>query len=214
MSICVDKVLGSRELFERIASYCGAEEASRAAAVSRRFHGVFSSNALWEKLCAVYGFKSLTASTRTRGQRSFRSIYMSSLCLECRGAGGGAVVIDTEGGRSCGGFGRVQSAADSLFVLCQGCFSTVREIEGWSERRKFGLPHFKKRCEGSWLKLLMKIPDSKKANMKKRVKKSTTTNPAPTVVAAAGVIPSMHTAKRSKKDIGDPESNDHLLRLL
>ncbi|KAJ1406233.1 hypothetical protein B484DRAFT_456875 [Ochromonadaceae sp. CCMP2298] len=209
----VDRVLCSRELIERIAAYCGAEEASRAAAVSRRFHQVFSSDALWAQLCALYGFKSLTASTRTRGQRSFRSIYMSSLCVECRGAGGGAVVIDTEGGRS-GGFGRtVQATSLSLFVLCQGCFCTVREIEGWTERKKTGLPLFKKRAGVfNWMQLITKIPDAKKR--KKKVGAAPATG-------QGGDPPHTHThghttgSRRAKStDIGDPSQNNHLLRLL
>ena len=123
-------------------------------------------------LCERFGFKSLTSVTRTRGRKSFKTIYISNLCVECRmaGSGTGTVVIDTNGGSFTRMYGR-SSAAGSLVCICADCFAVVAKTSTWSVRSKFCLHNAKRRLPyHTWHSLLNKIPynDSRNALTKRR----------------------------------------------
>jgi hypothetical protein len=186
----VNFCFNSFDLLSIIAEYFDAKTVSCAAQVNKLFHSVTQQDCVWERLCLAYGFKSLTSVTKTRGKRSFKNIFQSSLCVECRGTGKGKgmVVIDVNGGSRFNGTHRVGNPTTSLLTLCSDCFYTVQQYQSMSARLSGALERSKKVLEYStWSTLLTKIPfvSSKK---EKRVS--------------------------SSLQYDDPTHNNHLLRLL
>mgnify|MGYP006178759795 CR=1 FL=1 len=200
-----DTVFGTLGLLEKVAEYCSAEDISSHCGVSRRFREAFGRDCLWQELCTTYGFRSLTSVTKTRGRKSFKSIYIDALCIECRSAEGsaGSIVIDTNGGSSSR-MGGIDGPKSSLVCLCAQCFQTVQECGQWSDRIRFSLQNAKKRLTYHvWSTVLNKIP-YKNTDKKRKVAGGTS------AVAGTGVS----RGKKSSERYEDPESNNYLLKLL
>ena len=226
-----DRVLHSTELLLEISSYCSAEEIARASATCSTIRRAFNNDQIWEKLCNVYGFKSLISATKTRGKRTFKSIYISALCIECKSTGGGkgSVVIDTNGG-SHTRMGGVDGPTYSLIILCSGCFHSVQDKEKWNDRVRFALPNAKKRLNNHiWTTLLNKIPYKQQTNNKSKEKrKGKKTLPLSDVVSgdvsgsgggghvatAVGAVNRRKLKLTQKERYENPENNNHLLKLL
>lgn len=200
-----ETVFATLGLLEKVAEYCSAEDISSHCGVSRRFREVFSRDCLWQELCNTYGFRSLTSVTKTRGRKSFKSIYIGALCIECRSAEGsaGSIVIDTNGGSSSR-MGGIDGPKSSLVCLCAQCFQAVQECGQWSDRIRFSLQNAKKRLTYHvWSTVLNKIP-YKSADKKRKAANSVAT------VAGVGA----GRGKKSADRYEDPESNNYLLKLL
>jgi len=197
----IDKVFSTLGLLEKIAEYGTAEDISNHCAVSRRFREVFLNDRLWGRLCDTYGFKSLTPVTKTRGKKSFKTIYISALCIECRNAEGsaGSVVIDTNGGSSTR-MGGIDGPTSSLVCLCAQCFQDVQDCGQWNDRTRFALQRAKKRLTYHvWSTLLNKIPYKNSEPGKKRKGRS-----------AVQTL----TSKKINDRFEDPNHNNYLLKML
>ena len=197
-------VLQSPELLQSIAAFFTAEDIAHASLVNRNFHHACNSDSLWQRLCDAYGFRSLTSVTKTRGRKSYKSIYISALCIECRCAdrSKGNVVVDTNGGNRTR-MGGVDGPTHSLVSLCSECFDDVQQHGKLSERMRFALQRSKNRLSYHvWSTLLNKIPfkESCTSGGRKRV---------------AGANTEASTRRKKHNDrFEDPGHNDYLLKLL
>jgi len=138
-------------------------------------HSTAADVGLWRRLCRDRGFEN-TGATRTRGQRCWRSIYLSNVCINCyedsmdgtARSQRGVVVIDIAGGSSLkrsyqqhmpvGSFG-------SRIALCVSCLQNVQRVQSFAERQKQSLQRLRRRKQGLytlvWNELLNKIPVDK-----------------------------------------------------
>ena len=206
MSIIVDKVLSSFNLLNKIAEYCNGKDISYACCVNSQFNKVFSHDELWQQLCNRYGFKSLTSITKTRGKRSYKSIYLSSLCIECRKVSlKGNVIIDTNGGNTTR-MNRIDKPNYSLISICIDCFNFIQQYHNYNDRCKYSLQNSKKRLDFFvWSSVLNKIPyiNSNK-NDKKRINSSSDSTTHHTTTSSSN----------SKNDYDNPNHNNYLIKKL
>lgn len=194
-------VLQSFELLECIARYFSAEDIARACLVNKTFRQVCRHDTLWQQLCDIYGFKSLTSVTKTRGVKSYKSIYIAALCIECRSVDGnkGNVVIDTNGGNRTR-MGGVDGPTNSLVSLCSDCFASVQAHGKVNDRMRFALQRCKRRLSFHvWATLLNKIPFKDICSRKRRARSQ----------------PEVSSGSKKRGDrFEDPGHNDYLLKLL
>jgi hypothetical protein len=151
-------------------------------------------------MCDLAGFKNMNK-TRTRGHRTYRSIYRDNLCVECReySPERGLIKFDLAGGCT------VKHGKNSYFAkhgmigingskvtLCSLCLGTVTATTTWKDRSTL-LPKLKERdrvLQSVWSQLMQKIP----LHVKK-IKKETITAQA-----------------RAQGAVEGAGYNDHLLR--
>jgi hypothetical protein len=209
-------VFSTFALLDKVASYLGPNDVASSAAVNRTFRDVFSRDVLWENLCTTYGFKSLSSTTRTRGKRPFKSIFLSALCIECRSAEGsrGSVVIDTNGGSQTR-MGGVDGPGNSLIALCIECFRSVQQHSKHGDRLRHALPRSKQRLPYHvWTTVLGKIPVLAQTPTARRgstqVANSAVANPGTGNGGSSG----QGARKRVRDRYEDPEHNNHLLKQL
>jgi hypothetical protein len=147
-----------------IAEYVAGDDLARWCCVSRRFRLIFSSDMLWRPRCDLLKMKPFVPMTRTRGILPYKKIYELNLCCECRnnGATAGRIVINTG-----------LNALPELVSCCCTCFVATREIQQFTERRRYSLQRTKARLGDSvWEMLLRKIPSPKTKACKKAPKES------------------------------------------
>ena len=207
-----DSVLSSFPLLDRIAGYCDAVDVMRSSCVDKSFNKAFNRDEIWENLCNAYGFRSLTPMTKTRGKRSFRSIYFSALCIECRHVSPvGNVVIDTNGG-SYTRFGGVDGPTNSLISMCISCFKSVQQFSKLGERLRFALPNSKRRVPSHvWNAILQKIPFTE-TKTKKRSRSADRGGEEAMNSVSISNIPHTSALRRQKDRFEDPHHNDYLVR--
>lgn len=206
-------------LLSLVAEFATASDISNAVCVSKRFSSVFCRDDLWAGLCARYGFKSLISSTRTRGKQSFRSIYLSALCIECKSVENskGSVVIDTNGG-SYTRMGGVDGPGSALVALCIECFRSVQSHSTHGDRMRHALQRSKHRLPYHvWSTVLGKIPFPTPTKRKQGPVKAITSGTSAVVVpavanAGSGSGGGGAGVKRPRDRFEDPGHNDHLLK--
>jgi hypothetical protein len=222
-----ESVVSSFALLDKISSYLGANDISSCAAVNKKFYEVCSRDILWEGLCTTYGFKSLSSSTRTRGKKSFKTIYLSALCIECRSVEGsrGSVVIDTNGGSQTR-MGGVDGPGNSLIALCIECFQSVQQYTKHGERLRFALPNSKRRLPYHvWTTVLGKIPSQHKPSTSRRAPSQASASSSSTSISSTVIAGGNDSAtvtggggqgarKRARDRYEDPEHNNYLLKQL
>ena len=85
-----------------IVSYLDGEGLNSFAQSSRLLDKALNAGEIgFKTLCELHGFKTI-GTTRTRGKRSYRRLYMDNLCVECRvhRSDRGLVIFDLAGGAS------------------------------------------------------------------------------------------------------------------
>ena len=117
---------------------------------------VTSKEIVYKRLCDTVGFKQ--RATRTRGRKSFKQLYVTNLCVECR-----------EPGRFVIGHWILGPSNDHR--LCQVCIDRVMKMTTWTERKLHALPRAKMRLGTRHIgfdDLLHSIPYKKKKTGRKR----------------------------------------------
>jgi hypothetical protein len=211
-----DCVLSSFHLLNHVAEYASARDVCSAALVNKSFHKVYNRDELWEQLCSIHGFRPLVASTRTRGKQSFRSVYSSALCIECRRADGskGSVVIDTNGG-SYTRMGGIDGPGNALVVLCIECFRAVQHHTTHGDRMRYALQRSKHRLPyHAWTTVLGKIPFVKPGAAPRRKRTSAAHDSSTDTAHPLGAQAGSARQKRARDQYEDAGHNDYLLKMI
>jgi hypothetical protein len=211
-----DCVLSSFHLLNHVAEYASARDVCSAALVNKSFHKVYNRDELWEQLCSSHGFRPLIASTRTRGKQSFRSVYRSALCIECRRADGskGSVVIDTNGG-SYTRMGGIDGPGNALVVLCIECFRAVQHHTTHGDRMRYALQRSKHQLSyHAWTTVLGKIPFVKPGAAPRRKRTSAAHDSSTDTAHSPGTQAGSARQKRARDHYEDAGHNDYLLKMI
>ena len=183
-----------------VMSYLTGTDVARLQLSSSYFNDLLGEDRVWRTLCKRSGFRQ--TGTKRRHTRPWKEVYISSICIECKGVNDAIVFVDLEGGRARG-------PSSQLAALCNMCFTSVQSIdlrdrhkrqEGGG-RAEYLLPHVKRRffADGRNLQyalILNKIPEPTKKKKRK------------------------NDAVRGRRGGGDghtewdPEHNNFMLRLL
>lgn len=150
-----------------VAEFMDGHDLARAASTCFSFQKIFDSNILWEAVCVSKGLTSLPG-TRTRGLKSWKSYYAMMLCVECKIVGGGAVVVDVDGGSSV----RRTQMERGKITLCKLCFNSIENLPLTKRFSSQVLPRAKKRHPSiGWNAVMMKIPFADSGNGKDKFSK-------------------------------------------
>lgn len=133
-------------LLNHVCTYLEGEELCRLALCSVKLRDITSNQELWQNLCKFYGLTQQSL-TRTRGLKSWKSVYLANLCVECRRSSRkGLVTLNT--GSNTASYG-----IRELTVLCATCIEAISPLS-FSERNKEGLPKLKCRDRFLWFRLI------------------------------------------------------------
>ena len=177
----MEAFFNQRELSHLSMHYLDASSIFRCALVNKAFFRVVCSKpndiGLFSALCKERGIHSIQGTTRTRGVRTWREIYLASICINCydqeKVEGDGIAIVDLDGGSSLKRAYQQQlpvGAHGSRIALCSSCLNSVASISNFTHRTKLCLQRLLRRRQGAyhqvWQGLLHKIP--KKLEMRKR----------------------------------------------
>jgi hypothetical protein len=158
----------TKDIILIIASFCSYRDILSISFLKQDLYLILSDkNAeFWHELCNYHELQQ-QSSTRTRGKKSWRDLYVSYLCCECFAIGRGTIVFDINGGSQPGS---VISQSKSLAAVCLPCFQYVRSYISQADRKQYCLLRLKGRNTFLWANLLVKIPTRTKKETSKEEK--------------------------------------------
>jgi len=109
-------------LLHQIFSYSHAKDLMNSSCVCSGLRVYSDDESIWKMLCTVADLKQ--TSTRARGVKLWKVLYLSNLCCECSNDainGNGVVKVDVDGGK-------LISFPNNKITLCGNCFNKVRSI--------------------------------------------------------------------------------------